>query len=222
MSYSKKEVSANASSDNTPKEMYLTFDDGPTPGITDKILDSLKENNVKATFFLVGKEIEGREELVERIYREGHSIGLHTYSHKFSIIYKSEDNFIDELKKTQDIIYEITKYKATAVRFPGGSDKMLSQSFLDRLHQCGYTVYDWNSNLQDGEKARLSTEQYLNNSKKIKGDKNRVFLLAHNNSNNKNTAMALGTIINHYRSQEFEFKTIDNDTKEYYYKFKKK
>ena len=68
---------------NDEKIVYLTFDDGPTPKITEDILDVLQAKNVKATFFVVGKEIKGRENILKRIYEEGHGIGLHTYSHNF-------------------------------------------------------------------------------------------------------------------------------------------
>ncbi|WDC83244.1 polysaccharide deacetylase family protein [Caloramator sp. mosi_1] len=81
------------------KTVYLTFDDGPSYKITNQILDVLKQKEVKATFFLIGNKVEERKEVVKRIYYEGHSIGLHSYTHKMKQIYKSEDNFIEEMKK---------------------------------------------------------------------------------------------------------------------------
>ncbi len=74
-------------SDN--KEVYLTFDDGPSDKTTENILDVLKENDVKATFFIIGKYIEGREDILKRIVKEGHSLGLHTYSHNYKTIYQN-------------------------------------------------------------------------------------------------------------------------------------
>lgn len=70
---------------NDEKIIYLTFDDGPSV-MTDKVLDVLKENDVKATFFIIGNKIKGQEAVVKRIYTEGHSIGLHTYTHTYKNI----------------------------------------------------------------------------------------------------------------------------------------
>lgn len=64
------------------KVIYLTFADGPSDIITNKVLGLLKENDAKATFFLIGNQIDGLEDVVKRIHSEGHSIGLHTYTHK--------------------------------------------------------------------------------------------------------------------------------------------
>ena len=203
------------------KIVYLTFDDGPIPGITEKILDVLKERSVKATFFVVGKEINEREELLKKIYKEGHGIGLHTYSHKFSKIYKSDEAFIDEMDETKKMVENIIGYKAKAIRFPGGSDLMLSYKLLDKLHAKGYVVYDWNSDLGDGTNGRASSHKLFDNAKKIKGDKDRVFILAHCNSNNINTCKALPYIIDYYESIGYKFKAIDNDTQEYFYKIRK-
>ncbi|WP_242946795.1 polysaccharide deacetylase family protein [Clostridium haemolyticum] len=83
------------------KKVYLTFDDGPTSKVTLDILDVLKEHNVKATFFVVGKEIQNRETVLKKIYNEGHSIGLHTYSHSFKKIYKNDDSFVKEMLDVQ-------------------------------------------------------------------------------------------------------------------------
>ena len=88
------------------KFVYLTFDDGPTPKITEEILDVLKQQDVKATFFIVGKEIKGREAILKRIYEEGHGIGLHTYSHNLKQIYQNEDIFINEMEQNLNAINE--------------------------------------------------------------------------------------------------------------------
>ncbi|WP_139903573.1 polysaccharide deacetylase family protein [Clostridium thermarum] len=210
------------SANKEEKVVYLTFDDGPIPGITDKILDVLAEHEVKATFFIVGKEVIGRESELRKIYEKGHSIGLHTYSHKFSKIYKNDEAFIEEMDQTGELVEKLLNYKAQAIRFPGGSDKILSYELLDKLHDSGYRIYDWNADLGDGVNGAASVEKLINNAKKIKGDKNNVFLLAHCNSNNKNTLKALPYIIQYYKSAGYTFKPIEKDTKEYYYKIKKR
>lgn len=208
--------------DEIPEEkvVYLTFDDGPTI-ITNKILDILKENNVKATFFVVGKEIEGREDTMRRIYKEGHGIGLHTYSHNFKKIYRSNSSFIDEMDCVAEKVKEVTGYSAHAIRYPGGSCRHLNKEMLDELHACGYKVFDWNVNLCDGIDPKLSPEKLIENSKKCKGGCYRRIILMHCNSNNGNTIKALPELIQYYRGNGYIFLPITDETPEYYYKFRK-
>nr|WP_246582609.1 polysaccharide deacetylase family protein [Clostridium mobile] len=203
------------------KPVYLTFDDGPTYVVTNKLLDILKEHDVKATFFVVGKEIEDKEDILKRIYDEGHSIGLHTYSHDFNKIYKSDDIFIEEMLKTQKKVKEITGYTSNIIRFPGGSSKHLSTELLEKLHQNNFKIYDWNVNISDGVNPNLTIDQLASNAKKNSKNYSRLIILMHCNFNNKNTAKALPKIIEYYKDLGYEFETITEDTKEYYYKIKK-
>lgn len=205
------------------KIVYLTFDDGPTPKVTENILDVLKSQDVKATFFIVGKEIKGREAILKRIYEEGHGIGLHTYSHNFKIIYKDPDSFIMEMKKTQATINEVlgTNLTIPLIRFPGGSAGRLNQNFYNRLCDEGFLIFDWNVDLKDGVKGNLAPVQFLANSKKCMDHSTRRIILAHCNSNNQNTCEALTDIICYYKSQGYVFKAIDECTRPYFYRFKK-
>jgi len=202
------------------KFVYLTFDDGPTYVVTDALLDVLKNEKVKATFFIVGKEIEGKESILKRIYREGHSIGLHTYSHNFKKIYRSSDEFINEMERTSIKIKEITGSTSKIIRFPGGSSKRLNSLTLENLHKKGFKIYDWNVDALDGVNPNLSALQLIKNAKKIRGNENTAIILMHCNSNNKNTVKSLPGIIKYYLDLGYEFKTITKDTPEYYYKFK--
>lgn len=205
------------------KVVYLTFDDGPTPQVTDAILDVLKTHDVKATFFIVGKEIKGRENVLRRIYEEGHGIGLHTYSHNFKIIYKNPESFIMEMEKTENTINEVlgTQLDFPIIRFPGGSAGRLNKKFYSLLCEKGYKIFDWNVDLQDGIKGHLSPCDFLENAKKCSDKSTRRIILAHCNSNNKNTCEALDDIITYYHSQGYTFKAIDNTTNPYFYKFRK-
>jgi len=202
------------------KYVYLTFDDGPTHVVTDALLDVLKKENVKATFFIVGKEVVGKEVILKRIYNEGHAIGLHTYSHNFKKIYRSEDEFINEMQKASNKIYEVIGSSPKIIRFPGGSSKRLNAFTLQDLHKHNFKIYDWNVNLCDGINPNLSIYQLIENSKVIKGNKNMAIILMHCNSNNKNTVKALPEIIKYYLDSGYEFKAITEATPEYYYKFK--
>lgn len=208
--------------DSDSKKVYLTFDDGPSYKVTNNLLDTLKENEVKATFFVVGKEIIGREYILKRIYEEGHSIALHTYSHNFKTIYKSNESFIEEMKKTATLINDIIGIQPNAIRFPGGSSGILNEEFLNTIHENGFKVYDWNVDLCDGVNPGLSIESLLKNAKRAKGDQNNRIILAHCNYNNINTCKALSGIIKYYKENGFTFETINDTTEEYYYKFKGK
>ena len=205
---------------NASKYVYLTFDDGPTYVVTDAILDVLKNEKVKATFFIVGKEIIGKESILKRIYTEGHSIGLHTYSHNFKKIYRSCDEFINEMEETSNKIKEITGYSPNIIRFPGGSSKRLNSITLEKLHNKNFKIYDWNVVTHDGINPNLSTSQLIKGAKIIRGNENTAIILMHCNSNNKNTVKSLPNIIKYYHEQGYEFKSITKDTPEYYYKFK--
>ncbi len=205
------------------KVVYLTFDDGPTQKITDQIMDVLKKENVKATFFIVGKEIKGREDVLKRIYNEGHAIGLHTYSHNFKLIYQNPDAFINEMEKASSSINEVlgTNIDFKVIRFPGGSAGRLNPKFYERLNTMGYKIFDWNIDLQDGIKGSLSPETFIANSKKCPTNSTRRIILAHCNSNNINTVKALSGIINYYKEEGYCFKVIDNNTTPLFFRFKK-
>ncbi|MGV8983782.1 polysaccharide deacetylase family protein [Clostridium sp.] len=202
------------------KIAYLTFDDGPTYVITAALLDVLKKENVKATFFVVGKEIEGKESILKRIYLEGHGIGLHTYSHNFKKIYRSTEYLIYEMTETSNKVHEVIGIAPRIIRFPGGSSKHLNALSLETLHQNNFKVYDWNVNICDGINPNLSVSQLIKNSQIIKGNKNAAIVLMHCNFNNRNTVKALPQIIEHYKKLGYEFKAITEDTPEYYYKFR--
>jgi peptidoglycan-N-acetylglucosamine deacetylase len=204
------------------KKIYLTFDDGPIPVITDRILDVLKQQNIKATFFVVGKEIPEREHILKRIYNEGHTIGLHTYNHKFNKVYRSDDAFVNEMLETRKQINQVLNISPTAIRFPGGSSGRLTQDLLDKLHNNNMRVFDWTEDLHDGGSPDLGVNQIIKNGEKFNPKFTRHILLAHCNSNNSNTVKALPDIIKYYRDLGYEFSAIKEDTPDYYYRLKTK
>lgn len=213
--------SARSSSDDGYKVVYLTFDDGPTYVISNNILDVLSEYDVKATFFIVGKEIDGKEKILKRIYNEGHGIGVHTYSHNNKLIYKSEDSFVAENILAAQKVEEVTGYYPNIVRFPGGSCFKLTESLLEKLHNNNFRVFDWNVCLEDGVDSELNKNTLYKNSLKIKGDRSTVIILMHCNFNNRNTVKALPMIIEKYKSEGYAFEPISDLTAEYYYRIKK-
>ena len=202
------------------KAIYLTFDDGPSKTMTDRALGILKKYNIKATFFVIGVNIEGNEGVLKRIYDGGNSIGLHTYTHKYKKIYRSQDEFITEMLKDSFKIRSILGISPTAIRFPGGSPKKLNKDYLEKLHNYNFKVFDWNMALSDGINPNLSTAKLFKQGTKNADKKSRVILLMHCNEENKTTCQVLPKIIEYYQKLNYEFKRIEDDTPEFYWKYK--
>ena len=138
------------------KIAYLTFDDGPYDQ-TSKYLDILKKNNVRATFFTLGKQ--DYKNTYIRIVNEDHTLANHTYYHSIhNGLYKSSDNFMNQVKKLEDLIYGYTGYKTNIVRFPGGSSTAgkLKGEIVNKLHDKGYKYVDWNCYTGDGSNDLMS------------------------------------------------------------------
>lgn len=131
------------------KVIYLTFDDGPGPA-TAHLLDILAAKGVKATFFVTNTM--GHTDMIGRAYREGHSIGIHTYTHKYSQIYASDDAYWADFDRMAQVIRSQTGQDTKLMRFPGGSSNTVSRSYspgiMSRLTKLmavkGYTYFDWN------------------------------------------------------------------------------
>jgi Predicted xylanase/chitin deacetylase len=209
--------SRTAFSNINNKVIYLTFDDGPSSIVTNEILNILKQHHVKATFFVVGRMIEGRETVLRRIYNEGHSIGLHTYSHKHSQIYANEDQFIKEMIKTSEEIQKVIGIQPNIIRFPYGSNPYLNNTFLKKLHTYNFKVYDWNVSISDGIRPNTSPELFTREAITRGNGIPYVVFLMHCNNTNVNTYKALPHIIQHYKKLGYEFRSITNDTPEFYW-----
>lgn len=147
-------------------KVYLTFDDGPGANTQD-ILDILDRYDVKATFFVVGESCENNEDMLKKIVEAGHTLGMHSYSHKYSELYASVDNFAEDLKKQQDYLYEVTGVKSTVYRFPGGSSNKVSdismKEFARYLDSQGIRFFDWNVSSGDGGSYLFPAETILEN-----------------------------------------------------------
>lgn len=203
------------------KTVYLTFDDGPGGKVTEEILDIMKEENVKGTFFLVGTLVEREPHLVKRMFEEGHGLGLHTYTHKGCKIYKDNDSFLQENLLTQKVIEGITGYKPTMVRFPFGCNNSyfkINNNMVESLHKEGIRIYDWNVDTTDGMNPKLSPSTIA---EKAKSKRTHAVILMHCGHINRNSPKALPDIIKYYKSNGYEFKVLDETTPEIY-KIKKR
>lgn len=179
-------------------KVYLTFDDGPGANTQD-ILDILEEYDVKATFFVVGEACEKAEEELKKIVEAGHTLGMHSYSHKYSEIYASVDSFAEDLKKQQDYLYEVTGVKSTIYRFPGGSSNTVSdismKEFAKYLDSQGIRFFDWNISSGDGGSYLFPTETIIDNCMKNIGKYSVSVILMHDSPTKTTTREALPKII---------------------------
>ena len=156
----------NLRTEDEPMNVYLTFDDGPSEN-TPEILAILKKHNVKATFFVTGKEGEEAEEWYRDIVADGHTLGMHSYSHKYSTLYDSLDSFKDDFTKLSQKLEEVTGEKCWVYRFPGGSSNQVSNTdmneFIDYLGEQGMTYYDWNVVCGDATSQIYTADELVQN-----------------------------------------------------------
>lgn len=131
------------------KIAYLTFDDGPDGKNTLGVLDVLKNEGVKGTFYVVGYQCPNYPETLKRIFNEGHAIGNHSYSHNYNLLYPYVDNFMEELSKTEKIIKDIIGVRPLIVRAPGGTYGMFTSAYYPALKSAGYVEHDWNVCIDD-------------------------------------------------------------------------
>lgn len=190
------------------KIAYLTFDDGPYD-LTYQVLDTLKDNNVRATFFVLGKsDVEDR---YQRIVNEGHTLANHTYYHNISGgLYGSVDSFMSQIKELEDYLYGITGYRTTLVRFPGGSPTAgsLKDGIVEQLHNSGYNYVDWTSETGDGSSKKLALKDTWSWYQDTTCDKNIIVLLMHDY--NYSTFNNLQRIIDDLRDRGFIFLPLNN------------
>ncbi len=187
--------------------VYLTFDDGPSDRVTPKILDTLLKEDVKATFFIVGRSAERRKGLVRRAFDEGHSIGVHSYSHDYKSIYSSPAALLDDIEKCNDLIEDITGTRSCVYRFPGGSFN-LSGRLTSAVERAGYRYVDWNASIKDAEYAHPQPGQLIRAAEEGARGRRTVVLLCHDSTDKTATAQALPEIITYFRSSGYTFCTL--------------
>ena len=201
---------------NNHKRIYLTFDDGPSSN-TAAILDILKQYDVKATFFVIGKTDEQSRALYQRIVAEGHTLGMHSYSHKYDEIYASKESFVEDLTQLQEYLYDVTGVWPRYYRFPGGSSNTVSrvkmQELIAYLNDNDITYFDWNVGSGDAVSGQLSKDVIINNCLSgMQGQQDCVVLL-HDTAERDTTVAALSQIITEARMKEnVSFLPINDDT----------
>lgn len=195
--------------------VYLTFDDGPTSN-TDRLLAILSEYDAKATFFVNGHTDENARERMRRIVAEGHTLGMHSFTHEYSIIYSSVEAYLEDMYQLFNLIVEATGQAPTAFRFPGGSingyNSGFYQELLAEMLRRGFVPYDWNLSAQDATSTPLSTDTIVDNVFSGASGKSRAFVLMHDGASRGTTVQALPEILEGFRQMGYRFDAIQPDT----------
>ena len=185
------------------KTVYLTFDDGPSDSVTTPILDTLKQENVKATFFIVSDRGHGRENVLKRMASEGHTIGVHSATHEYSKIYASDEALLKDIDECAAFIKKTTGVVPACYRFPGGAFTHPERKALVEGH--GYQIVDWNAVCGDEEIPNADAQTLVETALKTAKGKSKVVLLLHDSAPHKPTAKALPEIISAFREQGYIF-----------------
>ncbi len=179
-------------------KVYLTFDDGPSI-YTEDILDILERYGVKATFFVVGKENDNAKETMCRIVEEGHTLGMHSYSHKYNDIYSSVEEFAEDFTRLRDYIYEVTGIQSEFYRFPGGSSNKVSSVDMkllgEYLQEENIVFYDWNISSGDASSKMLEVDTIVKNCLEGIEERKTSVILMHDAASKSTTVEALPIII---------------------------
>jgi peptidoglycan/xylan/chitin deacetylase (PgdA/CDA1 family) len=196
------------------KKVYLTFDDGPST-YTDDILDILAEYKAKATFFVVGKTDNRSKELYQRIVDEGHTLGMHSYSHQYSKIYNSVEDFEKDFTKLWKLLYDTTGYKPSIFRFPGGSDNMVNKNgmedFIRYLNDSDIVYFDWNVLNGDATGITYTREELIKNVLEGVDRKDNSIVLMHDAQTKKSTVESLPGLLDKLISEGAQILPLDKD-----------
>lgn len=197
--------------------VYLTFDDGPSAN-TDKVLDVLLEEDVPATFFVIGVTNESGIERYNRIIAEGHSLGLHSYSHDMQGIYRSLKSFTSDFTRLERWVLENTGASVRVCRMVGGSHSIycpaiIREEILTYLIEQGYSCYDWDIDAKDSGAHALPAWLLAKNiiqaaNKKPNQD---LIILMHDDALRTTIADALEIIIPHFKERGYAFDVLQED-----------
>jgi peptidoglycan-N-acetylglucosamine deacetylase len=182
------------------KVIALTFDDGPWPETTAQVLDILKKNNIKGTFFVVGRNVQNHPHLVRRLIAEGHAIGNHTWHHWYHVMNPEAAAY--EIKNTTEIIYQTVGVRTNLFRPPGG---IMHNGVVDFARNNNYAIIMWSSDSLDY--SRPSVQNLVNNVFR-NAQSGGIVLLHDGGGNRSQTVQALPELINKFRQQGYSFVTI--------------
>lgn len=197
------------------KRVYLTFDDGPSI-YTGQILDILKANDIKATFFVIAREDESYWPYYTRILEEGHTLGMHSYTHDYNQVYASLDSFETDVNSLSQFLYDRTGEYPTIYRFPGGSSNTVSNVPMEEciayLNEQGIIYYDWNALNGDAVSSELPPEKLVENIMNSVRQNNTSIVLMHDMQSRHTTVESLQPLIDTLKDEGYEILPIDENT----------
>ena len=209
--YAPQTLSATVREDNV---IYLTFDDGPSY-LTPDVLEILREENVKATFFVIGSDSETRREWMRQIVADGHTIAMHSYSHSYSDIYASVEAYLDDMYRIFTMIREATGVTPTHFRMPGGSvngyNYEVTQEIISEMLRRGFVPYDWNISSGDASSGGATADEIVSNVLRGTGN-SRGIVLMHDSAAKYTTVEALRSVILNLRYLGYTFDALQPDT----------
>ena len=201
------------------KVVFLTFDDGTSKTNTPEVLRILKENNIKATFFLTGSNIENggetAKDLVRQEFNSGHAIANHSYSHDFKLLYPGRnldmEAFKADYEKNDKLLKSILgeNFTTHVMRCPGGYMSWKNMDPLkDYLNENKIASIDWNALNADAERPKKNAQQLVDFAIKTAQGKEMVVLLMHDTYGKEETVKALPSIIKYFKDNGYEFRTL--------------
>ncbi|WP_422659735.1 polysaccharide deacetylase family protein [Paenibacillus sp. EC2-1] len=202
------------------RTVYLTFDDGPS-GLTGEVLDILKKEEIKATFFVLGEQASRRPELIRRIHEEGHIIGNHTFNHDYNKLYEKFQTFWNQIKQTEEIVRLITGERPQLVRAPGGTAGKFDETYFRLLQEGGYRVFDWNVDSGDSKRRGVPAEEILEGATtRVNSDESIVLL--HDGAGHEESVKALPDIIAYYKKNGYQFDVLTPEMEPVQFKLQSK
>ena len=211
-----EKIQAALYDDPEKPNVYLTFDDGPSAN-TDSILDTLAANNVRATFFCIAQKGEANQKRYQRIVSEGHTLGMHSYTHVYRTVYADLESFEKDVTGISDYLYQITGVRPKYYRFPGGSSNTVSKvpmkECIRYLNQSGLTYFDWNAQNDDATGKSYTADQLVEHAlRNVKAAGSNVVLLMHDEQTKTATAESLPKLIKQLKNAGYDILPITDKT----------
>ena len=189
------------------KMAYLTFDDGPDEKNTPAILDILKKEKAKATFYVLGRSAQAYPDVVRRIFEEGHAIGNHSYDHEYGKLYASTGNYLAELEQTDEILRDLIGVRPLITRAPGGRMGNFTAAYGQAMEQNGYVEHDWNVSSADTAPNHPVAQDFIDNID-AGATMQSVIILMHSSAGHEETVKALPGIIRILKERGYSFGVV--------------
>lgn len=201
--------------DDGKKAVYLSFDDGPSEN-TKKIMDIMDRYGVKGSFFVTGNG-QPYNHYIKEAFDHGHTIGLHTFTHRYQEVYSSDQAYFADLKRIDDMVYGLIGQHSYMVRLPGGSSNTISRRYSPgimtritrEMQRRGYQYIDWNCDFGDASANRVPAAAIIKQATSCHA--NKIVMLAHDTAVKTTTVDALPKVIEYYKAQGYTFAPMDKN-----------